>query len=282
MSITIQIIQGQNSASSHVIEKRFSPVGQASHCEVKLLQPDIPDIACLLEYDSEQGTFLVQCLHANLVFLNDQLLEQHTKVRWSNQQELRIGMHCRLYIGNVPATVKDSSKKASRAASSTVKATHPAPRTNMEETVNRTSHGRTPSQPQRETVARRGNQEIEEMNQEAAKKQTSQVIYIVLIVLCVVGAVMMLMVDTSSTEQKKTTIRYGQLDEKLLQKGNDHKGIYHDIRMDLNKARKEGNTYRSRNIYLNLKNETERRLENSTSLDTELDKEIVEYINQRL
>ena len=283
MSITIQIIQGMNAASSHVIEKRFSPVGQASHCEVKLQQPDVPDIACLLEYDSVQGTLLVQCLHADLVFLNDHPLEQHAKVRWSNQQELRIGLHCRLYIGDVPSTVKNSSKNASRDVDLQKKATHTATRPSREETVKQTSRER-PSQPppQRETVAKRSNQEIEAMNREAAKKKSSQMIYIALIALCVIGAIMMLMVDTPSTDSKKMIIRYGHLDNKLLKIGDDHKGVYRDIRMSLNKAHKEGNTSRSRIIYLNLKDETERRLKNSTSFDTELDREIVDYINQQL
>lgn len=284
MSITIQIIRGRNPASGHEIKKRFSTVGQSSHCEIQLDQPDVPDNACLLEYDAAQKTLLVHCLHPDLVFLDGQPVAQHAKVRWGGSQELRIGANCRLYPGDVPVT-----KPAAKNTSVATAASKPAPATVREserKAAAPSPAGRTPAQsrPQsrREKTVSRSNAEVEELKQEAAKKKLSQTIQIVLIALCAIGAVVMLTFDPAAPEKKKQAIHYGSLDEKLLHKGRDHKNLYYDIRMNLNTAHKEKDTNRSRSIYLNVKNATERRLKNFTSPDVELDREIVEFINQQL
>ena len=283
MSIQIRITQGKNS-SIQTVEKRFSPVGKAAHCELNLNQPDIPDVACLLECDFERQTILVHCLHSNLVFLDNQPLKQNDRIQWLAGQEIQLGANCRLLHGAGTPASSGMSKPISRTAHET-KTPGPLPRPRRKEDVPST---KPPTRSLPETrventrSTQRGNLEVQEMEQQAARKKQSQLIQIILIVICALGCVMMLMIDTKPTPGKKPVISYGALDVKLLQKGNDSGNLYGRTRISLNQANKARSRNESRRIYLDLKIEVERRLQNSTSPDPILDREIMDFINQQI
>jgi|GEM_PF-6277387 len=272
MSIQIRIIQGKNT-SIHTIEKRFVPVGMASHCELNLSHPDIPDVACLLECDFVGKTILVNCLHSNLVVLNNKPLNQNDKILWHEGQEMQIGANCRLIHGTGPASAGARPKPASASLPQSQKRAETANNRPQTPRASQSRGGNTPT-------ASRANADVAEQEQQAARKKQSQLIQIILIVLCVAGCAMMLLVDTTPSVGKKEKIEFSILDPLLLEKGKNHNGLYENARSKLNKARTAQTRREAHRLYMELKTEVELRRQNSP--DTELDQKIIDYINQQL
>jgi len=194
MSLQIHLIQGSQPATKLILDqqKLFFRVGRSSDCEVVLLQPGLPEVACFFECDHEQNIVILHSLCQEQIVLDGVMLRQNEQASWQIGQELRIGSNCQILLeGTLPNT---------KTPSSTTHRTKPEPGPETSSTRQVDPIRRTAPKPQHRQKPKveesDATKERLDLNEDAVAeiaKKRSQTTQIVIIALCVIGIIIMIL-----------------------------------------------------------------------------------------
>ena len=286
MGIQIKLFVASKTPSSFVLNDPYFSIGSATYCDLNVTQPDVPEIACLLEYNSGHNEIRVQTQHSDLVFLGDKKLRPSEKILWNANQELHIGSNCKLVLDPGVSEGSVISKAITKmitpqAAPTEKNAAEVKQRSSSRESTSSHKASRPKQTAKEETVIQKT-----EVTPKTAQK--TQLFQAVVIGFCLIGCLAMMMIDTSSNGKKADVISIGDLtmeikktlDSRSLRE-NEKKSVENIQRQITSAYSERRGSANAKNIYISIKHDLNDPSFSSPQLE-DLREKTLNYVNAQL